>query len=61
MKNFINSYLIDVVDDAETGLTKSQIDDATEYIYWAYDCTEMYEQIDRLLTAYLATQSKSNS
>ena len=56
MKNFINSYLIDVVDDAETGLTKSQIDDATEYIWQAYDCTEMYEQIDRLLTAYLATK-----
>ena len=58
MKNFITSYLIDVVDDdyAETGLTESQIDDATEYIWQAYDCTEMYEQINRLLTAYLATK-----
>ena len=58
MKDFISSYLIDVVDDdyAETGLTESQIDDATEYIWQAYDCTEMYEQIDRLLTAYLATK-----
>ena len=58
MKDFITSYLIDVVDDdyAETGLTKSQIDDATEYIWQAYDFTEMYEQIDRLLTAYLATK-----
>ena len=58
MKNFITSYLIDVVDDdyADTGLTESQIDDATEYIWQAYDCTEMYEQIDRLLTAYLATK-----
>ncbi len=58
MKDFITSYLIDVVDDdyAETGLTESQIDDATEYIWQAYDCTEMYEQIDRLLTAYLATK-----
>lgn len=58
MKNFITSYLIDVVDDdyAGTGLTESQIDDATEYIWQAYDCTEIYEQIDRLLTAYLATK-----
>ena len=58
MKHFITSYLIDVVDDdyAETGLTESQIDDATEYIWQAYDCTEIYEQIDRLLTAYLATK-----
>ena len=56
MKDFITSYLMDVVDDdyAETGLTESQIEEATEYIWQAYDCTEMYEQIDRLLTAYLA-------
>ena len=56
MKDFITSYLVDVVDDdfAKTGLTENQIDEATEYIWQAYDCSEMYEQIDRLLSAYLA-------
>ena len=56
MKSFITSYLIDVVDDdfAETGLTENQIDEATEYIWQAYDCSEFYEQVDRLLAAYLA-------
>ena len=56
MKDFITSYLMDVVDDhyAETGLTENQIEEAAEYIWQAYDCTEMYDQIDRLLNAYLA-------
>jgi len=58
LKDFITSYLVDVVDDdfAETGLTENQIDEATEYIWQAYDCSEIYEQIDRLLSAYLANK-----
>ena len=56
MKDFIASYLIDVVNDdyAETGLASHQLLDATEYIYQQYDCSDMYYQVDRLLHEYLA-------
>ena len=55
MKSFIASYLTDVVDDdfANTGLTDSQIEEATEYIWQRYDCSDFYEQVDRLLELFL--------
>ena len=55
MKEFITSYLTDVVDDdfANTGLTDRQIDEAAEYIWQRYDCSEFYEQVDQLLELFL--------
>jgi hypothetical protein len=55
LKSFITSYLVDVVDDdfANTGLTDSQIDEATEFIWEHYDCSHFYEQVDRLLELFL--------
>ena len=56
MKDFIASYLMDLVDDnyGETGLTESQIDEATEYIWQVIKMDTIYDEIDRLLAAYLA-------
>ena len=56
MKDFIASYLMDIVDDdyGETGLTESQIDEATEYIWQVIKIDSIYDEIDRLLAAYLA-------
>ena len=46
---------MDVADDdfANTGLTDSQIEEATEYIWQRYDCSDFYEQVDRLLELFL--------
>ena len=54
MKQFITSYLIDRVDDGETTLKEDGIDDAVEYIWQAFDCTDFYDQVDRLTIEYLA-------
>jgi len=56
MKDFIASYLMDIVDDnyGETGLTESQIDEATEYIWQVIKIDSIYDEIDRLLAAYLS-------
>ncbi len=56
MKSYIASYLKIKVDDdfANTGLTDSQIDEATEYIWRRYDCSDFYEQVDLLLKLFLA-------
>lgn len=59
MKEFITSYLMDVANDdyANTGLTDGQIDEATEYIWMNYDCSDFYEQVDHLLELFLAKNS----
>lgn len=59
MKEFITSYLMDVACDdyANTGLTDGQIDEATEYIWMHYDCSDFYEQVDHLLELFLAKNS----
>ena len=54
MKEFITSHLVDLVDDQETTLKHEDIPDAAEFIWQAYDCTEMYEQVETLLNHYLA-------
>ena len=55
MKQLIFDYLCDLCDDGEVeGLVDSNIWNAAEYISIHFDNTEIYDQIDRLLKAYLA-------
>ena len=56
MIQFITSHLCDLVDDQETDLKPEDISAAAEYIWQAYDCTEMYDQVERLLKNYLANK-----
>ncbi len=55
MKQLIFDYLCDLCDDGEVeGLVDSNIWNAAEYISIHFDNTENYDQIDRLLKAYIA-------
>jgi hypothetical protein len=55
MKQLIFDYLCDLCDDEEVeGLVDSNVWNAAEYISIHFDNTEIYDQIDRLLKAYLA-------
>jgi hypothetical protein len=55
MKQLIFDYLCDLCDDEEVeGLVDSNVWNAAEYISIHFDNTEIYDQIDRLLEAYLA-------
>ena len=55
MKQLIFDYLCDLCDDEEVeGLVDSNVWNAAEYISIHFDNTEIYDQIDRLLDAYLA-------
>ena len=55
MKTFIESFLLDyLADNPDCPLSTDDIPVVTEYMWMHFDCSDMYYQFERLLSAYLA-------
>ena len=57
MKSFIESFLLDyLADNPDIALSNDDIPVVTEYMWMNFDCSDMYYQFERLLSAYLANK-----
>jgi len=55
MRDFIESYLIDYVDDnPDCGLSNEDIFDVSDYMWINFDLTDTYNQLETLLEQYFA-------
>lgn len=58
MKDYIQSFLIDYIDDnPNCGLSTNDILDASDYMWMNFDLTDIDNQLDNLLHDYLAKHS----
>ena len=56
MKQMIFDYICDLADDSESPVTNDNAWELHEYVFNAFDCTSIYDQIDFLLADYFAKQ-----
>lgn len=54
MKSYIESFLLDYIDDnPDCPLSTDELPTVTEYMWMNFDCSEMYYQFERLLSSYI--------
>ena len=56
MKQMIFDYICDLADDPESPVTNDNAWELHNYVYDAFDCTSIYDQIDFLLSDYFANK-----
>ena len=54
MKSYIESFLIDYIDDnPDCPISTDELPTVTEYMWMNFDCSDMYYQLERLLSSYI--------
>ena len=54
MKQMIFDYLCDLADDPDSPVENNHVWPCHNYVFENFDCTEMFDQMDRLIQKYLA-------
>ena len=57
MKQIIFDYLCDLADDPDSPVENDDAWPAHQFIFDAFDCSSIYDQIDQLLNVYFANKS----